>query len=75
MTNDSKQAEALDADDFDGDYQLRMITAYPVIAGLTRDGLMFATPDVKRAAFERILANRNLRRTHELYLADRRARD
>jgi hypothetical protein len=60
--------QALNADDFDGDYQLRMVTAYPVIGGLTRDGLMFATPDVKRAAFERILANRNLRRTHELYL-------
>jgi hypothetical protein len=73
--NDSKQAEALSADDFDGAYQLRMITAYPVISGMGRDELMFATPDEKRAAFERILAARNLRRTHELYLADRPARD
>ena len=72
MTNDSKQAdEALSADDFDATYQLRMVMAYPVIGGLGRDGLMLATPDVKRAAFERILANKNLRRTHELYLEAR----
>jgi hypothetical protein len=56
-------------EDFDGGYQLRMITAYPVIADMTRDELMFATPDEKRAAFERILTAKNLRRTHELYLS------
>ncbi len=62
----------LSADDFVGTYQLRMIYAYPVIADLSRDELVFATPDEKRAAFERILGARNLRRTHELYLeADR----
>jgi hypothetical protein len=71
--NDSKQTDELNPDDFDSTYQLRMVMAYPVIGGLNRDGLMLATPDVKRAAFVRILANRNLRRTHELYLADRQA--
>lgn len=65
-------AADLNADDFDSTYQLRMVMAYPVIGGLNRDGLMLATPDVKRAAFERILKARNLRRTHELYLESRR---
>jgi hypothetical protein len=65
------QTVDLAEDDFDGTYQLRMIMAYPVIADMSRDELMFATPEEKRAAFQRILAAKNLRRTHELYLADR----
>ena len=64
-------ADDLAADDFDGTYQLRMIMAYPVIADMSRDELMFATPDEKGAAFGRILAAKNLRRTHELYLEAR----
>ena len=56
------------ADAFDYDYQLRMIMAYPVISDMSADELMLATPAEKREAFERILAARNLRRTHELYL-------
>lgn len=57
---------------FDPGYQLRMIQAYPVIAGLTADELMDATPEQKREAFTRILTARNLRRTHEMYLEDKR---
>lgn len=55
-------------DDFDATYQLRMIMAYPVIAQMDADELMFGTPEEKREAFQRILNNRNLARTHQLYL-------
>jgi hypothetical protein len=68
VTDSKTVVEDLAADDFDGTYQLRMIMAYPVISDMSRDELMFATPEEKRAAFERILKARNLRRTHELYL-------
>lgn len=71
MTNDSKTEAPLNADDFPADYQLRMIQAYPVIARMDADELMFGTPDEHREAFLRILAARNLRRTHDLYLEDR----
>lgn len=71
MGNDSKTEAPLSADAFPADYQLRMIQAYPTIAQMNADGLMFGTPDEHRAAFERILAARNLQRTHRLYLAAR----
>jgi len=69
VTDSKTVVEDLAAGDFDGTYQLRMIMAYPVISDMSRDELMFADPDEKRAAFERILAAKNLRRTHEMYLA------
>jgi hypothetical protein len=56
------------AEDFDATYQLRMITAYPVIAQMDADELMFGDPEEKREAFQRILNNRNLATTHRLYL-------
>lgn len=56
--------------DFPADYKLRMIRAYPTIAQMDADEEYFATPSERDEAFERILGNANLRRTHELFLAD-----
>lgn len=58
----------MNPDDFDDDYKTRMIQSYPVIAGLPN--AYRATLPEREAAFERILANQNLRRTHEMYLED-----
>ena len=69
--NDSKTAEAFSPEDFDASYQLRMITAYPVIAEMNADELMFGDPEEKREAFGRILRARNLATTHRLYLEAR----
>ena len=55
-------------DQFDLSYQLRMITAYPVIAEMDADELMLSDAWEKREAFQRILNNRNLQTTHRLYL-------
>lgn len=52
------------------DYRRRMITAYPVIAQMDADEQYYADADDMDAAFNRILASRNLRRTHELFLAE-----
>lgn len=57
--------------DFPSDYKLKMIRAYPTIAQMDADEEFFATPEERDEAFGRILANGNLRRTHELFLADR----
>lgn len=63
-------AEAvLTADLFPASYKARMLAAYPVIAGLSADEAYLAAHDQREAAFGRILASRNLRRTHELFLA------
>lgn len=59
------------ADDFPVSYQRRMILAYPQIAGLTNDEAWLARPEAKLAAFDRILAASNLRRTHEQFLESR----
>lgn len=68
----SSPAEAPQPDfrpeDFDATYQLRMIQAYPVIAEMTADELMFGDPEEKREAFQRILRCRNLATTHRLHL-------
>jgi hypothetical protein len=57
------------ADDFEPTYQVKMIRAYPVISGMSGDVQMItASPEEWRAAFQRILDNRNLARTHQLYL-------
>ena len=45
-----------------------MILAYPVIAKMTLQQLYKGTAEDRDIAFQRILDNRNLRRTHELYL-------
>lgn len=54
--------------DFPTSYKLQMIRAYPTIAQMDADEDYFATPEERDEAFARILANRNLQRTHELYL-------
>jgi hypothetical protein len=59
--------------DFPTDYKLLMIRAYPTIAQMDADEEYFATAEERDEAFGRILANRNLRRTHEMYLEDRKA--
>lgn len=56
--------------DFPNDYKLAMIRAYPVIAQMDADEEYFATPEERDEVFGRILANRNLRRTHEMFLAE-----
>ena len=69
------ETPALDIRDFPCDYRARMIASYPVIAGMTRDEAYFADMDERDEAFERILAAKNLRRTHELFLLGDRAGD
>jgi hypothetical protein len=59
------------AEDFPVSYQRRIILAYPQIAGLSNDEAWLARPEDKLAAFDRILAATNLRRTHEQYLETR----
>ena len=61
----------MQASDFDAAYKVYMIQAYPVIAQMTVDEFFYAMPDERDAAFERILNARNLRVTHEQYLADK----
>jgi hypothetical protein len=58
-----------EADQFPASYKARMIAAYPVIADMSADEAYWATVDEREAAFGRILASRNLHRTHELFLA------
>lgn len=65
----------LTVDRFPIGYKVQMLTAYPVIAGMTLREAFFATPDEMDVAFGRVLAARNLRRTHEMYLQDRENRD
>ena len=60
--------ERLDVDRFPIDYRRRMIRAYPGIARMTSEEEWQATARQRNEAFQRILDNRNLRRTHELYL-------
>lgn len=57
--------------DFPNSYKLKMIRAYPVIAQMDADEEYFATPDERDQAFGRILVSRNLRQTHEMFLASR----
>lgn len=57
--------------DFPTSYKLAMIRAYPIIAQMDVDEEFFATADERDEAFGRILGNQNLRRTHEMFLADR----
>ena len=59
--------------DFPLDYKLRMIRAYPTIAQIEADEEWFATPEEREEAFARILRSKNLRRTHESFLEDRKA--
>lgn len=56
--------------DFPNDYKLRMIRAYPTIAQMDADEEFFATADERNAAFARILANKHLRRVHEMFLEE-----
>lgn len=65
-------APELTPDMFPISYRDSMVRAYPVIAGINRDEYYYATPADKDAAFQRVLNNRNLRRTHEMYLEDHR---
>jgi hypothetical protein len=51
-------------------YRLRMLQAYPVIAGLTADELYTSTQGQRDRAFRRILASRHLQDTHRMYLRD-----
>lgn len=59
--------------DFPNSYRLQMIRAYPIIAQMDADEEYFATPDERDEAFGRILANRNLRPTHQMFLAQQQA--
>lgn len=61
----------MNVNDFPNDYKLSMIRAYPTIAQMDADEEYFATATERDEAFGRVLANRNLRRTHELFLAER----
>lgn len=54
--------------DFPADYKAKMIAAYPVIAELTADEAWLAHPAQREEAFERVLAAKNLRSTHEQFL-------
>ncbi|MCF3939938.1 hypothetical protein [Gordonia tangerina] len=56
--------------DFPVDYKARMVAAYPVIAEMSADEAWLATPTERDEAFRRVLNAKNLRRTHELFLAD-----
>lgn len=55
--------EMVTAADFSRLFKARMIAAYPVISQMTSDEAYGATVAEWDAAFERILASRNLRRT------------
>lgn len=55
-------------DMFPANYRAKMIEAYPVIAQMTADEFYYAPTWERDEAFERILAAKHLRRTHELYL-------
>lgn len=57
-------------EDFPVSYREAMITSYPVIARMDADERYFATADERDEAFGRVLAAKNLRRTHEMFLAD-----
>lgn len=62
----------LDPSRFDVAYKLKMIQAYPVIADMTREQMWYAGPAEMDAAFERVLNATNLRKTHILYLDERK---
>ncbi len=64
--------DALHAEDFDVEYRVRMVKAYPVISGVP-DAFEASWSDIE-AGFERVLVARNLRRTHEMYLGAHRRR-
>lgn len=70
MAEQTAEYVALDSDRFPSSYKARMIAAYPVIAGMSADEAYFADRGEREAAFGRILASRNLRRTHELFLCE-----
>jgi hypothetical protein len=55
-------------DDFTRQYRWEMISAYSVISGVP--DIHEASEDERAEGFRRILAARNLRSTHELWLAD-----
>lgn len=58
----------MNVDDFPLIYRLQMIRAYPTIAQMDADEEYFATAEERDEAFGRILANHNLRLTHEQFL-------
>jgi hypothetical protein len=60
----------LKVSDFPRQYRWSMVRAYSVISGVP--DVFEATQDKIDAGFALILENRNLRRTHEMYLEDRR---
>ena len=64
--------ELMTPDDFPSDYKLQMIRAYPIIAQMNADEEYFATPEERDEAFARVLACKNLRRTHEMFLEEHR---
>jgi GTP-sensing pleiotropic transcriptional regulator CodY len=60
----------MNVNDFPSHYKLKMIRAYPTIAKMDADEEFLATPEERDEAFARILANQNLRRTHEMFLEE-----
>ncbi|WP_123925560.1 hypothetical protein [Gordonia oryzae] len=74
-------SEALAVEQFPVEYRETMIIAYPVIAQMSRNEFYFASSRARDEAFARVLAAKNLRRTHEMFLEDlmkdveRRTRD
>ncbi|ROZ88986.1 hypothetical protein [Gordonia sp. OPL2] len=59
-----------DPNDFPPKYKADMVAAYPDIAAMTADEAWFATPAEREEAFARVLAAKNLRRTHQQFLDD-----
>lgn len=55
---------------FPVEYRETMIIAYPTIARMSRDEFYYASSSDRDEAFARVLAAKNLRRTHEMFLED-----
>jgi hypothetical protein len=66
------RGEVLRVEDFDPYYRFHMVRAYPVISGVL--DVYCADREQIDEGFRYVLENRNLRRTHELYLAERGTR-
>jgi chorismate-pyruvate lyase len=62
----------LDASRFEPEYKLKMVLAYPVIAGMTKQQWWDSSQEERDAAFRRVLDAKNLRDVHIKYLDDRK---
>ena len=64
------ETPALTAGQFDAGYKARMIQAYPAIAKMSPEEMFYGSTTEREAAFQRVLDNETLRRTHQAYLDD-----